>query len=995
MIPFSLKKLSAAVLSALLCSGVYAAGLGKMTVLSSLGQPLRAEIELTSVSKDEVGSIVPRLASSDAFRQANIDFNPILYSLRFAVDTRGGRQFIRVSSTQPINEPFVDLLLELGGGGSRLMREYTLLLDPVDLKMGQSAQISPTPVPSKSGTGSTAPQTKSVPQPEVSEKPVAEAKPAKATVSKAGKSPAVSQPAGEAAGTDGYQVKKGDTLAKIASQVKPEGISLDQMLVALYRSNSSAFIGNNMNRLRAGQILKVPDAATAESISNKEAHGVVVAQAADFNAYRNKLAGQVATAEPQKAPEAKQSAAGKITAKVEEKPTAANESKDKLKLSKAGAASASAEKPGAGIAAGTEDRIAKDKALADANARVKELERNLGDLQKLLEVKNKALEEQQKQADLVKKAAAGKPAASAPAASAPAAPVPAVAAPAASVPAKPAVAAPAASVPAASAPAASAPAASAPVAASAPASASASAAATAPAASAAASVPTAVPAASGEASASAVASAPAVAVAPPAPPKPAVKPAAKVTPPPPPEPSFIEENGALLGGLGAALLAVLGGLFVYNKKRREKKTKQFDESILGEDSSLTANSLFGSTGGQSVDTSNSVFNSSFTPSASQLDTNEVDPVAEADVYIAYGRDAQAEEILKEALRTQPERNAVRLKLLEIYANRKDLRAFEAQATELYSMTKGEGEDWAQAADMGAGLDPNNPLYSGGKSVAADAGKSAELTAPTQPMDEGLDALLNTTQEPEATDTLGGDAAYFANTAAAPIEAPVVPELPVEPAPVPEPVAAAPKANSLDFDLAGLDLKPSVPAPAPAPKAEAPADLDIGMLDFGLDTKQPDVNETTLQNGIDPGTAMSVDVGKDDLAFMSAGLPDLGTAVQMPEAPAEKPVEPMNFDLGGISLDLNPPVAAPAESAAADFVASVQEPFDLGAAMPDLALGDGEAPSADSEMATKLDLAIAYQEIGDKDGARELLDEVIKGGTAEQSEKAKSLMVSLA
>jgi pilus assembly protein FimV len=79
-----------------------------------------------------------------------------------------------------------------------------------------------------------------------------------------------------------------------------------------------------------------------------------------------------------------------------------------------------------------------------------------------------------------------------------------------------------------------------------------------------------------------------------------------------------------------------------------------------------------------VDTNNSVFNSNFAPSASQLDTNEVDPVAEADVYIAYGRDAQAEEILKEALRTHPERHAVRLKLLEIYVTRKDARAFETR-----------------------------------------------------------------------------------------------------------------------------------------------------------------------------------------------------------------------------------------------------------------------------------------------------------------------------
>ena len=110
--------------------------------------------------------------------------------------------------------------------------------------------------------------------------------------------------------------------------------------------------------------------------------------------------------------------------------------------------------------------------------------------------------------------------------------------------------------------------------------------------------------------------------------------------------------------------------------------------------------MFGSTGGQSVDTNNSVFNSNFAPSASQLDANEVDPVAEADVYIAYGRDSQAEEILKEALRTQPDRHAVRLKLLEIYFARKDTKQFERLASELYGMTSGAGDEWAQAASYG-------------------------------------------------------------------------------------------------------------------------------------------------------------------------------------------------------------------------------------------------------------------------------------------------------
>ncbi|MBI1889131.1 MAG: FimV family protein [Burkholderiales bacterium] len=951
----TMKTLSAAVLSTLLCSTVYAAGLGKLTVLSALGQPLRAEIELNSVSREEANTIAAKLASVDAFQKANIEFNPILYSLRFATETRGDKQFIRVTSTQAINEPFIDMLIEVNASGNRLVREYTFLLDPADLRATQSSQVSST---QQQGSGSV--RAIPVPQASVSESSTPATQRSRATREKVEKSRAptmaATRPAGAATASGDYEVKKGDTLAKIAGQVKPEGVSLDQMLVALYRANPNAFIDRNMNRLRAGQILSVPDAEAARGISGKEAHGVVIAQAADFNNYRNKLAGQVATAAPQKATETKQAAGGKITTKVEEKPTAVTESKDKLKLSKAPSASSAPSAKGTGVATGTEDKIAKDKALAEANARVKELEKNVADLQQVLSLKNKALEQQQKQAEQAKKAAVAAPAASAAKASVPAASAPVASAPAASAP-KASASAPAASATAASAPVASAPAASTP-------------AASAPVASAPAAKP---PVAAGPA-------------------KPVKKPVAP-PPPPPPPPSFMEEllgNTTVLIALLAGLLAGAGAL-VWKLRGKKKKTEEkFDDSLMDE-SSLRANSLFGSTGGQSVDTNNSVFNSSFTPSSSQLDTNEVDPVAEADVYIAYGRDAQAEEILKEALRNQPERNAVRLKLLEIYANRKDLRAFEVLATELYGLTKGEGEDWAQAVAMGAALDPSNPLYGGATPTGGG------MAAPTQPIDDGqeLDALLETTQEPMTQDDTLSGSNYFGSTIQAtepavdmPEEVPTIPEAPViaEPAPQVESI-------SLDFDLDGLNgMQPAAPVEAVKPAEEAPMDLDIGMLDFSNTQQATSMPE---ENTVSPATAMSVNIGSDDLSFLP-----VSESASMDEPPVVESAADstsMNFDLSDISLDLNPS----AEQAPAEPMASMAAADNL---IPDLELPphDLDMPeddeielTPDSEMATKLDLAIAYQEIGDKEGARELLDEVIKGGTPDQSEKAKSLLVSMA
>lgn len=931
-----LKTLSAAVISALVLSNAYAAGLGKLTVMSSLGQPLRAEIELTSVAPDELASLQPKLASAEAFRQANIDFNPSLFSLRFAVEQRGGQPIVRITSTQPINEPFVDMLLELGGNKGRLVREYTFLLDPPEMRATQPAQVAPiaiTPPPaaraveSRPEVAAAAPVARPAPEPvaPVREAPVAAPKPVRAAPVPTPAPAPVAAPApapaprAAAAPINEYEVKKGDTLAKIANQYRSSGVSLDQMLVALYRANPEAFVDKNMNRLRAGQILSVPEANATQAIGQSEARGVVIAQAADFNAYRSKLAGQVANAAAKKSDDAKQADGGKITAKVQDESGAGSESKDKLKLSKSGAASASDKLANQ---AGAEELIAKDKAIADANARVKELEKNVNELQKILEIKNKDLAAQQKQAE----AAAAVAASAAPAPAAPATPAPTPTAAPEPTPA-----------PAAEAPAAA-------------------------------------PAAEEKPAEAAPAAEPA-----PAPVKPK-KPV--VVAPPPPQPSFFEDltdNAMFLPG-AAALLALLAGLGIYSSRRRKQQPKSFEDSIIT-DSSLKSNSLFGSTGGQSVDTNNSVFNSNFVPSASQLDTNEVDPIAEADVYIAYGRDAQAEEILKEALRNQPDRHAVRVKLLEIYSTRNDVRSFEILATELYSMTKGEGDDWAQAATMGQILDPSNPLYAHGAVPDDVAAKASAMTAPTQPLD-GLDNLHAIAPVAAGAAALG-TAAYFASNNS---ELEEEPQDEVTSAPEAE---AKPVVEDLDFDLEGLGIEKAADQPAVAEEAPAEFPADVAAIDFDfLDEKSKTAADNTLQFFDSEASAPTIptaeikpaatpdfllpddielDFPEHDIARFSATQP----ATNLPE-----------FDLSDIALELDP-VDKPASVSAVDT------------ALPELdGLGDESTYTANAEMATKLDLAIAYQEIGDREGARELLEEVVKGGNGEQSEKAKALLGKL-
>jgi pilus assembly protein FimV len=909
------KALGAAVVSAAMLGSAGAVGLGQLTVMSALGQPLQAEIELTSVSREEAGNLSVRLASQQAFRQANIEFNPALGSLRFSIEQRGNRQVVKITSAQPINEPFVDMLLEVSSNGDRLLREYVALLDPVGMRRAQPAETaaanaSASPAPARTQT-----ETRSAAAP-------------------------APQPAAEkSAGGDTYPVKRGDTLAAIAGQVKPEGVSLDQMLVALQRANPNAFAGNNINRLRTGQILAVPNAETARSISNNEAHRIVIAQSADFNSYRNRLASQVAAAGAGQGEDNRQLASGKIGSRVEEQQNPAAESRDRLQVSRSGA-------PGG---ADAEERIAQEKALAEANSRVRELEKTVGDLQRLLEIRNRDLAARQNQAAAVNTpAAAGTAPATAPQ------PMSGTAA-ADTGSASPApVATPAATPPVAVAPASST------------------------------SDPAAAPAQAGTAK--------------PAKTKPRPAPVA-----PPPEPSLMEDltsSPAVLGG-SALLLALLAALGI-GRARKAKAAKMAASPSIMPTSTLKTNSLFGATGGQSVDTSNSVFNSNFSPSASQLDTNEVDPVAEADVYIAYGRDAQAEEILKEALRTQPDRAAVRGKLLEIYAARKDLRAFEATATELFSLTKGEGEEWTQAATLGLELDPGNPLYASARkpadtpadmpaatpamASAATAGAAmATASAAVDRDDEpanGLDfdALLNTTQNlPEVRADVGHaePSPGRMEAPAQPVEAAApAPFLPAADAPAappasePEPVEAPqPEASSnlLDFDFDLDSFGKGAPPPAPAVDA---ASADSRLMDFNLDSMDlPALHQ--------PAAPSASEGDEDEFPPLELDVPG-NPAVPAAATAVVDGHAPMDFDLSSISLDLDPRAEEDAALQHADVPTLGEHSY-----------------SSTAEMATKLDLASAYQEIGDHEGARELLEEVIKGGDNEQSEKAKVLLEKLA
>ncbi len=363
----------------------HAAGLGKLTILSALGQPLLAEIDLVSVRGDEAATLTARLASSEAFAQANVQYNAALASVRMSVERRAdGSSYIKIISTRSINDPFIDLLVELSWAQGRLVREYTALIDPPGYTPGGSiVQVAPPVVAEPAATPESQPIAPATPQASV---PV-EATPAV-------EAPVVTRPVAAPAKAEIKEygpVKRGETLSKIAASVKPEGVTLEQMLVSLYRSNPDAFVGN-MNRLKTGKILRIPEKEQAAETSQTDAVKEVRVQAANWNAYRQKLA-EAAGETP--AQERKTAASGKITTAVDDKAAGKEAPREVLKLSKGEPAASG--KAGSGKGAPRtaaermhvleEEAIARQQAIAKGNDRIAQLEKNITDMQRLLEVK--------------------------------------------------------------------------------------------------------------------------------------------------------------------------------------------------------------------------------------------------------------------------------------------------------------------------------------------------------------------------------------------------------------------------------------------------------------------------------------------------------------------------------------------------------------------------------------------------------------------------------
>src|SRR4051812_32617596 len=225
-----------------------AAGLGRLTVLSPLGSPLNAEIEIVSLQPGEEEGLSARLASADAYQQAGIEPTSALRTVRFAIVKRDGRPVLRVTSTAAVNEPFMDLLVDLEWAGGRLTREYTVLLDPPELKGPQAIAAAPQqaapsaqPLPPLAATPkpqAAAPVQDSGAPVQDSGAPVQDvAAPVQGQGAPVQDAPVrdVSPQPERLAGANSYDVKRGDTLGAIARANLPQGVSLNQMMIAIYR----------------------------------------------------------------------------------------------------------------------------------------------------------------------------------------------------------------------------------------------------------------------------------------------------------------------------------------------------------------------------------------------------------------------------------------------------------------------------------------------------------------------------------------------------------------------------------------------------------------------------------------------------------------------------------------------------------------------------------------------------------------------------------------
>lgn len=576
---------------------LFALGLGEIDMQSALNQPMQAVIELTSSAGTPLDSIKVSLASLEAHQRAGLSKAAMLANFKFTVEQdRSGSLVVRVTSADPVREPFLEFLLELEWPNGRLLRQYTVLVDP-PVTMPATPSVPPAPVTQAATRPATPAPVRQV------RPPAARRTTAPATVTVA---PAAS---------DGYgPIRRNETLWSIAERVRPDrDISMHQMMLALLRANPEAFVNNNMNMLKAGVTLKIPEREEILSFSAREALAESQRQYREFKS--DKAAPDVAAATPEEAPAPADTPAA--TARLQLVAPEGDAVEGAAMPGDPGTATA---EPGSvadltqQLALATEEAEAGKAQSGELQARVDELEQQIETMKRLLELKDDALASLQNEAATADDTVGAE------------------------------------------------------------------------------NQPAAEPAVSPDAAA--------------AEPEAAATPADMLA-------GIVRKvmDNPVIAGVGI-LAALLLGVFLWLANRRKDDEDMFDEEM-SLDSHLASRPDTPERTWQqpAYDVQEPVPQQEEEPVSH--DTAENDPVTEAEVYLAYGRIQQAEDVLQAALEKEPDNDAIRFKLLEVYHIAGNTAAFEQAASDFRDGVTEDDERWIRVASMGHAMAPHNKLYSVG------------------------------------------------------------------------------------------------------------------------------------------------------------------------------------------------------------------------------------------------------------------------------------------
>lgn len=972
-----LRKLAVALLSV----GVMLPGLGHALTVrdlqtkSALGEPFLGEIELVEVGDLNADEIKVSLATQEDFERLGVERVYFLSDLRFDVVLgASGRSFVRISSAKPVREPFLDFVVRIAWPGNTRLQGVTALLDPPMMAdTAPPAVVRPQVATPAVSAPVRAPQPQPQPQagtPSASSEPPAPVIPPAPRVVRqqpeaAPARPIQPQPVPQA---DGYRTRAGDAMYKVAQQLRPsDAVTLSQTMVAIQRANPQAFTGNNINQLKRGQVLRVPSESQIREVSAQEAAASIREQTQDWRAAQASApaqkptldAQQVDATAPQAAPKAVASVAkpemkllaqtGKAGTSAAGKEQGAVKAADAKKLDenrvKADAAKLEKEKLAAKVGTLDAKVNANDQKLAVQNAKLADLQAKLKD--------------QQANAEAAKVEAAKLAAAKLASAKVDAAKV----------------------VPPA--------------------------------------VPGAVPPTATPEELDTLTSPDAI--------KPVatagteVAPAVEVKPLPAPAPVAVEPvkeeasgfNPLLIGG---GLLALLGGAagFIWNKRRREKAEEDAafaeleaadrDDEMGGIDSADD----FSFAGLNKDSHADDDFSASFAgldpaPSIAQ-DRVLADPLEEVEQYLAFERYPQAVGFLVKAIAANPDRADLRLKLTEVYARLDDHAGFAEQ--ESWFEEQGDLDALARTEDLKLSMSPVPvaPSHDRG-SVNYEPSKPAVAPAAAAAQDDDFDSLEDLEMDFNASVSASSAALQAVSDADLGLEDDFSLDVPAD--------HAADSGLSLDEDLDfSFDSKPV--STAASAKEDHGFDLDADM-NFSLDDVSLDsvaLDEPTFETSSAGGGLGEIDLSEFDASPVATNDSAAATADSL-EDDLSFSLDDLDgdFSLDAPATELAFDETVQADSGTGNAVADFDESFSLddmsAVAAPiaaeavdvstDMSLGmdDEFGFLADTdENATKLDLARAYIDMGDMEGARDILQEVLNEGNSNQKDEAKGLLAQV-